>query len=148
MKLGNLGRYSKIEEEFLVEWHTKEIGAEECGEDPYRRRTVDLWWCEVGQVPHENQLEIKERDKCNCHKGVPWENSMRDYVYPRMSVGDPTLFAVPSWWYDEMEDPSDELLEKFELERGSREHHIDKIQTELDRCTRWCYHAPRQAREA
>ena len=75
MKLGYIGRYSKIEEEFLVEWHTKDIGALEGREDPYRRRVVDLYWYEVGQVPNENQLHIKERNQCNCHEGVPWENA-------------------------------------------------------------------------
>ena len=35
MRLGNMRCYSKIEEEFLVEWHTKDIAALESGEDPY-----------------------------------------------------------------------------------------------------------------
>ena len=107
-----------------------------------------MYWYEVGQVPNENQLHIQERNQCNCHEGVPWENSLRDYVYPRISESDPTLFVVPLWWYDKIKNPSDELLEKFEWERSSREHQIEKIQRELDRCTRWYYLAPRQKREA
>ena len=95
MRLGNMGCYSKIEEEFLVEWHTKDIVALENGEDPYQRRRGDLYWYEVGQVPNENRLHVQERNECNCHKGIPWETALRDYIYPRISENDPILFAVP-----------------------------------------------------
>ena len=104
MRLGVDGLYyDKIAEDFIIEWQTKDVVAVEWGEDPYQRKQVYLNWYEVGQVPYERRLHIKEWNQCNYYKGIPREGVSQDYIYPRICEDDPTMFRVPLWWYDEME---------------------------------------------
>ena len=109
---------------------------------------MDLNWYEVGHVPNERRLHVKEWNQCNCHEVIPWDGVSQDYIYPRICEDNPTMFRVPLWWYDEMENPSEELLDSFEHERDYRESHMEKLQKEMEQCSRWYDLAPRQKREA